>query len=83
MFLTTKDKIRIYAEAIGAVSTLNVSSSGGRNKLDRVRVFCSLKAYAFMTQNQRKTVPICYRSIATKREMIRHTVVTPDASHDF
>ena len=48
------------------------------------RVFCSLKARAVMIQNQTQNCSnLCYSSIATKREMIRFTVVPPDEGHVF
>ena len=45
--------------------------------------FCSLKARAVMTENQRKTSYLCYRLIATTREMIQFIVTSPDTSHVF
>ena len=70
MFLTPKDKIWIYAEAIGAVGALILARvlRGGRKEEKRRIIigpgtrrehFCSLIARAAMTQYQCKTVRIC------------------------
>ena len=43
--------------------------------------FCSLKARSVMIQQN--CSDLCNSSIATKREMIRFTVVPPDEGHVF